>query len=871
MSGGYHAKQKHKVLAEAGVDPERGLSSQEAAARLNQNGPNLIAKEHHIRFLSILREEITEPMILLLIAVGVLYSIWGSITDTLTILSVIVILVLVEVYNEYRAKKSIDALKKLASPTATVLRNGQATEIQTANIVVGDVLLLRAGQRVPADARLLDAYGLEVDESSLTGESFPIAKDAQAVMSSKTIVAEQQNMVFSGTIITKGQAKALVITTAAQTELGKVADITKAAKEPKTPLQLSMKQLSKALVWIALFFSILVPLLAFIRGLPAEEAILYGLSLSFATIPEELPIIITMVLGVGAFTLSHKNAVVKRLRAAETLGSTTVIASDKTGTLTQSKMNVDSMYFDGKFTRKSEFGTNQNEALKTALLASDSLQNVTGGSLSNPMAQALLETVQANGADLKTLQKTWRLQGELSFDNKRKLASYIYQLGANSFVLLSSGAPENILANSSKLLLRGEETKITPEMRSYLDKAVLGMAKMGQRLLAFGYRRITPEQAKKPQDLEHDYVLVGILGFVDPPRKEVQEAIQTCKRAGIKVLMITGDHPETARAIAGQVGINNAKALTGTQIGALTDTQLKQALQTIQVFARTTPQDKLRLVRLLRENGEIVAVTGDGVNDAPALKEAHIGIAMGIRGTDVAKETADMVLADDNFATITTAIKEGRKIFANLKKGVRYYLACKIALVLSFLLPLMLGVPLPFAPIQIIVLELFMDLAASATFVAEPQEPRAMQTPPLNPRDRFLNRSLQKTLLIGALSLFTAVSISYLYTWYTTQDLVVAQTAAFAAWMIGHIFLALNLRSDSEPLLKLGFFSNKLMLIWGLLAVSTLLVATNLSFMHEALKITSLDPAQWLLVFGVAFAATFWMELRKLLTKNKPK
>ena len=853
----------------AGTNPETGLTSEEAASRLVQFGENKLVEEREIRFLAILREEVTEPMILLLLAIGVLYGVInkGNLTDSLTIIFVVTVLVLAEVWNEYRAKKSITTLRKLASPTTTVLRDGKTVEVPTLQVVPGDMLLLKPGERVPADAKLLESVGLEVDESTLTGESSPAAKDAAVQSLPEARPSERQDVVFAGTVITKGHAKAQITATGVSTELGKIVGVTKAAREPRTPLQLSMKQLSKTLMYIAIFFSILIPIVSYLRGLQPspQEAVLYGLSLAFVVIPEELPIIITMVLGLGAYTLSRKNALVKRLRAAETLGNTTVIATDKTGTITENKMRIETLYFDGKVTQKRNFGPNEKEALKTALLATDAAEDFARAAvLSNPMAEAILGTVKENGADLSKLQQTWVLKDELSFDNKRKLASYIYQVG-NSLVVLSSGAPENILANSAKVLLQGQETPFTDELRRQVASAVADMAKAGQRLLAFSYHRITPAQKVEKQGLEQNLVLVGVVGFVDPPRREVRDAIRQCQVAGIKVVMITGDHPETARAVAGQVGIPNARVLTGNDIAKMDDEELKAELRKTYIFARTTPEDKLRLVRLLRENGEIVAVTGDGVNDAPALKAAHIGIAMGIRGTDVAKETADMVLADDNFATITVAVKEGRKIFANLRKGVRYYLACKIALVASFLLPIALGAPLPFAPIQIIVLELFMDLAASATFVAEPQEAGAMQRPPLDPAEKFLNRNMLNTMALGALSLFAAVSTTYLYTWYSTGDLVLAQTMAFATWMVGHIFLALNFRSDKEPLAKLGLLSNKLMLLWGLVAAVTLLAGTNLSFVHTSLRITSLGWGNWGLVLLVAFVATFWMELKKLL------
>ena len=797
----WHSRELQEIMRSSGVNPETGLTDQEAAQRLDKYGMNRLIEEREIRFFGILKEEVTEPMILLLIAVGVLYSVWGSLTDSLTIIAIISVLVLVEVWNEYRAKRSIAALKKLASPTTMVLRNGQPQEVQTAMLVPGDILLLKPGQRVPADARLLDSFGLEVDEASLSGESFPVTKDANVVLPREARITEQKNMVFAGTVITRGQAKAFVTATGVNTELGRVAGIAKAAKEPKTPLQLSMKQLSKSLVWIALFFSILVPILGFLRGLPLEQMILTSLSLAFATIPEELPIIVTMVLGVGAYSLSRKNALVKRLRAAETLGSVTIIATDKTGTITENKMKTASLYFDGKIVRNQNFKENEKEALKTALLASDAVRDLTNNTvLGNPMAQAILENIRENGIDIQELPKNWVLKDELSFDNKRKLASYVYQYG-NSLIVLSSGAPENVLANSTKLFTKSEEVELSEETRKEVANAISEMAKAGERLMAFGYHR-TPAAAKlEKENLERNLVFVGIVGFIDPPRAEVEGAIRTCREAGIKVIMVTGDHPETARAVAAQVGINSAKVLTGNEISKMNDEEVKSALKETFIFARVTPEEKLRLVRLLRENGEIVAVTGDGINDAPALKEAHIGVAMGIRGTDVAKETADMVLTDDNFATIETAVKEGRKLFGNLKKGVRYYLSCKVALVASFLLPIALGVPLPFSPVQIIVLELFMDLAASATFVAEPEESGTMTRPPLDPNEKFMNGTMLQSLFIGALSLFAAVSATFLYTWYGTQILFWRKAWRYRKqWLSRHGCLGIfSLLSTSGP------------------------------------------------------------------------
>ncbi len=886
----WHSKQAQELAQASGVNPQVGLTDEEAALRLKKFGENKLVEERKIRFLRILKEEITEPMILLLFAIGVLYIILGyynfisgystdsGFTDALTIIVIIIVLVTVEVWNEYRAKRSVASLKQLAPPAALVVRNDKIKEIATSQLVPGDILILKMGQRVPADARLLEAYGLEVDESSLTGESFPAQKDADTVLPSETKITDQTNMVFTGTIVTKGRAKALIVATGVKTELGRVVGITKAAKEPKTPLQLSMKQLSKSLVWIAIFFSVLIPVLSYFRyasgpaPLSPGNAVLYGLSLAFVVIPEELPIIITMVLGIGGYALSKKGAIVKRLRAAETLGNITVIATDKTGTLTENKMQIAHMYFDNVVTASKDFKENEKAALRTAFLASDAIKNLDGNILANPMANSIKEMLAQNGVDMQKIQQEWVLKDELSFDVKRKLASYIYQFGSSQ-VALSSGAPEYVLANSNRILLGGEEIGLTDSLRKIVNERIVQMAKAGERLLAFAYHRVHDKVEK--QEVEKDLVFVGILGFVDPPRKEVKDAIRTCREAGIDVVMITGDHPETARAIAYWVGIDIGNVLTGSQISALSDQTLKMALGDTHVFARVSPEDKLRLVRLLKEKGEVVAVTGDGINDAPALKEAHIGIAMGIRGTDVAKETADMVLIDDNFATIETAVKEGRKLFGNLRKGVRYYLACKVALVSIFLVPIILGIPLPFSPIQIIVLELFMDLGASATFASEPEEIDVMRRQPRNSKEKFMNKSMYYGIIMGAASLAVAVTATYIFAYYNSllsmtpiEAQTLAQTVAFVTWMFGHIFLAFNFRSEREPLTRLGLRSNKLMLIWAAAAIATVGIVVNVPGVSSSLMLSSLSILYWLLIFSVAFLATFWMEIVKQFRKS---
>lgn len=863
------SKSANGILKELDTDPSSGISTKEAEERVKKFGENKLVEEKEEGFIDVLKEEITEPMILLLLCVGVLYSIWGGVLDAGTIFTIIVVLVSVEVYNEFKAKRSIEALKKLASPSVLVLRDGNLKEVSTTHLVPGDILPLRVGQRIPADARLIRSYGLQVDESTLTGESFPVFKDAEVVLSEDAEVAELVDMVLTGTLIVQGEGLAVVVETGRNTELGRVAELAKTTKAPRTPLQLAMRELSETLVWIALSFSILIPILGFLRGQLLETMILTGLSLAFATIPEELPIVITMVLAVGAYALSRKHALVKRLKAAETLGSVTVIATDKTGTITENSMSLGHVYLDEKMVQPVE--KSEERLLEVGILATNALAGAGYGEMRylNPMAVVVLETAQKVGIDVEELQNSYLLRNEFSFDNKLRIASYVYQHDKNLY-LFTSGAPETIIEKSAMILKNGNEEAFTKQEKEKAMKAVAEVANVGERALGLAYRGLTKGEESR-EESEKELVFVGVVGFIDPPRPEVRDVIRSCHEAGIRVVMLTGDHPNTAKAVAADVGIGSSqKLLTGPDISSMADEQLKEALRATSVFARITPEHKLKIVKLLKEMGEVVAVTGDGVNDAPALQEAEIGIAMGLRGTDAAKEAADMILTDDNFVTIGHAVREGRKIFDNLKKGIRYYLAVKVALVAIFLLPIILGVPLPFPPIQIILLELFMDLAASSGFVAEREEADVMKRPPRNPKERFMTRAMFVSIFVSALGLFVAVSMCYLLTYYWTGNLVHAQTVAFATWILTHIFLAFNLRSERQSLFRLGVLSNRVMVTWAIAALVTLLLGVTVPVLQTLLKASTLTMFDWALVLSVSFASTFWLEVVKWVRPRKP-
>lgn len=793
-----------------------GLSQSEANQRLQKFGRNQLAQPQRITFFGILKQEIVEPMILMLIGVGVIYSFWGHLEDSITIFIIITLLVLVEVWNEFRAKKSISALAKMAAPKTRVVREGRITEVATELIVPGDIIVLSAGTRIAADAKLLTALSVQADESSLTGESLPLAK-------------KSGDTVSAGTLIIAGEGKAEVFATGGATEFGKIAASAQAIQPPRTPLQLAMKKLSKQLAWVAIFFSVSIPLLGVVRGQNLQDMVLTGLALAFAVIPEELPIIITMILGLGSYQLSKRHFLIKKIKATEVLGDATVILTDKTGTLTENNMQVVATY--------------PTESAKETLAAAEALiTDVSMFATDNAITQeaAKLQAKMAAGAIVR----------ERGFGDGRKTKAVLREAG-DAFTLFISGAPEEIFA-----IAHGSTKQFQDNLQTEANK--------GRRVIAVATRKIAAADKNKDfSALEKDVTVIGLISIEDAPRKGVKEALAQARTAGIRTIMVTGDHPQTALFIAGKVGIAAQKALTGDDLDKLSDKELQTAVKEVSVFSRTTPQHKYRLLQALQANGEIVAVTGDGVNDTLALKGANIGIAMGIKGTDAAKEAADVVLADDNYATIARAIFEGRKFYDNLRKGLTYYLSVKLALVVIFVLPVIIDAPFPFAPIQIILLEMFMDLAASAGFIAEPAEATIYKRSPRDVKKRFLDRSMLTSIGISGATLVVAVTVPYFYALWQSYPAEQAQTIAFAAWMIGHVLLAFVSRSENESLLTLGVFTNKVINIWAVAAVGFLLLATNVPFIGAQLKLAGISLANIAIVFAVAFVAIFWREISK--------
>jgi Ca2+-transporting ATPase len=809
---------------------ESGLSEEEAGKRIEKE---VIQKKNG--FVKIFFKEITEPMILLLLFIGVLYSLWGGFIDALTIFIVIAILVLVEVWNEFNTKKIINSLKELSSPSVIVVRNGSNIEIKTSELVKGDIILLKTGNRIPADCRLVEANSLEVNESILTGESFPVDKSVEKV-EDETPLSERSSMVYSGSITVNGTGKAVAVGVGRNTEMGRIGKLAEEVKEPRTFLQLLMKKLVKIVLLISILASSSVTIIAILEGQNVQKMILTGFSLAFATIPEELPIVIVIMLAVTAYTLTKRKMFVKKLRGLETLAGVTVIATDKTGTITQGRMSLEEIYTDGsvkKFNEKMktktierllEIGASVNDAVK--------LENGYNG---DPIDIAMLELSKPG----TKLEKQFPLENGVLSQVRSNKSKYIFV----------KGSPEKILEKSG--FVNGK--KKTAQEEKKIKKVIEQMTEKGLRVIGFAEREI--KKIGDRSEIEKNLDFVGLAGFIDPPRLEVKNSIENAEKAGIKVVMITGDHPLTAEALAEKVGIKGG-VITGSELDGMSDEELENRMEKTKVYARINPEQKLRIINALRKT-EIVAMTGDGVNDALALKAADVGIALG-SGSDIAKEASDIVLVENDFSIIIEAVRLARKSFDNTQKGIKYYLACKTALILIFILPILLSVPLPLAPIQIIFMELFMDLAASSAYIYEPEEENLMKEKPRK-LENFLDFENKIDIVKGSLSLFIAVSFVYFFTLSNGASVLQAQTSALFTWLLTHVLLALNMKSKTS--LSKTWRDNKIILFWAAGVAIALVLLTI--FTPPELFVVSITISEWILVLIASFVSTFWMEVVK--------
>lgn len=882
-----HSLEPAELAEQFATNLETGLGAEEAAKRFKDHGPNLLKEEPGPTLWELLLRQILEPLVLVLIGAVVISSVVGEITDAIVILLIVLLNAVLGVWQEKKAEKSLEALKQLSASRARVIRDGKVQVLEAQYLVPGDLIAIEAGDFIPADCRLVETVDLAVDESALTGESVPVLKTTKALSDPKLGIGDRTNLIHKSTIVTSGHGRAIVTATGMETEIGQIAGMIQETPAVETPLEKRLAALGKTLGIVVLGLCGVIFLVGILRQNPPLEMLMMAISLAVAAIPEGLPAIVTIVLALGVQRMSYRNAIIRKLPAVETLGSATVICSDKTGTLTQNKMTVQKIFAGGKFEEESLSDPGKLLVLGAALDCNAILHNREGRMevVGDPTEGALVILAEKYQlSPQKTAQFLPRI-AEAPFDSERKRMTTLHQrgdvpkwlealVGAAPYLSFTKGAPDFILARASGLLTPEGIVPLTEDAKEEILATYSKLGAEALRVLAVGMRLFTEKPATDPKGLageaEEKLVFLGLLGMMDPPREEAKAAVATCKKAGIRPVMITGDHLVTAQAIGRQLGLleKDEAALTGQELEELTDEELEHKVMGVSVFARVSPEHKVRIVDALRTNHQVVAMTGDGVNDAPALRRADIGAAMGITGTDVAKEAADMVLADDNFATIVSAVAEGRTIYANIKKAIRYLLSCNSGELFTIFFGILFGWPRPLVPIQILWVNLITDGLPALALGVEPREEGVMEQPPRDPGESLFTHGFARSLIfeglwIGFISLF-----AFYLGWREAASVVCGRTMAFATLSFSQLAQALNSRSEHTSLFELGVFSNKAMnraiLSSALLQLAVMIIPPLQQVFHTR----TLTLGEWGIVLLLSLTTLFFGELRKAIEKR---
>lgn len=869
------------VLQNLDSNPSNGLNLNEVTTR-QIHSKNVMAEGPSLKPYTILLNQFTDTMVIVLLGATVVSGIVGDMVDAVTIMTIVVINAILGFIQEYKAERSLEEIKKMASPFAVVIRGGQRMKIAAGELVPGDLVLMEAGDKVPADLRLLKSYGFEVDESALTGESVPVEKKAAIICSADCPLAERSNMAFMGTAVTRGRGQGVVVGTGMNTIMGVIAGMMREAKPSMTPLQIKLDQLGKVLIVICLVVCSIVAVLGIIRGENALTMFMAGISLAVAAIPEGLPAIVTVVLALGVQRMAKRNAIVRKLPAVETLGCTTVICSDKTGTLTRNQMTVqkiatrdkvidmegegDGHKLQARFTSQylinSMYDKTINMLMDIAINCNNSALNEVNGRCEiqgDPTEAALL--IMAGKAGIHDKKVLLR---EIPFDSDRKRMSVVVE--ANEPILFVKGALDVIINSCSYIMKDQEITRITNEDRHYFLRMQEKWAAGALRILGFAYKNLQNQdwEWQEENGLESDLILVGMCGMIDPPRPGAARSVRRCLGAGIVPIMITGDHPLTAAAIAKQIGINDGSAaVTGKEIDYLADDVLYKRAMQERVFARVSPQHKNRIVTVLKSKGQVVAMTGDGVNDAPAIKAADIGIAMGISGTQVSKEASSMILTDDDFSTIVQAVYEGRAIYDNIRKFIRYLLGCNIGEVLVMFLSSLMGLPLPMLPIQLLWVNLVTDGLPAMALGVEPPEPGIMNRKPRPKNESIFAHGLgwiifSRGTYIAAITIASFL-IGFLWSRLNGLDgLPLARSMAFTTLVFAQLFYVFECRSERYSPFELGFFGNKFLIGAVLCSVIMQLSALYIPFMQGVFKTVALNGWEWMVIILLSGAKLIW-------------
>ena len=910
----WHLQSIESSIETLRTQPETGLSQEEVQARLAQYGPNELVEKGGRTPLKIFWEQITATMVLILIAAAVIAGLLGDYKNTIAITAIVILYSILGFVQEYRAEQAIAALKKLSVPNVRVLRDGKLQEVSARDMVPGDILQLEAGNVLPADVRLLEAVNLRIQEAALTGESEPVAKqtaalsgeDPSAGAGQSLPLGDRRNMGYMGTVVTQGRGLALTVATGMQTELGKIADLIQQSGPEETPLQKRLDALGKVLALIGVGIAVLIAVLGYLRGDDLRHMLLTAVSVAVAIVPEGLPAVVTITLALGAQRMLEKNSLIRKLPAVETLGSVTVICSDKTGTLTENRMTVvildvanhaldltEEMDRSGSFTA-TRLGAPVESALSLAAvggaLCNDARLVDEGDNrfhtLGDPTEGALVTAAAKMGYWKSSLDVSFPRAAELPFDSERKRMTTVhdlrqYEAGTLAgldvsnyrYIAFTKGSVDGLLDLANQVWINGKAEPIDDGFKVRIEAANQNLAKKGMRVLGIALRPINQIPEIIQTDLEQNLTFVGLFGMIDPPRSEVRDAVAQTRTAGIRTVMITGDHPLTATEIARQLGVidashdSNVKVLTGAELENLSFDELKNEVDHVQVFARVSPEHKLKIVQALQERGNIVSMTGDGVNDAPALRRADIGVAMGITGTDVSKEAADMVLLDDNFATIVAAVKEGRTIYDNIRKFVRFSVAGNLGKVLVMLLAPFLGKPIPLLPLQLLWLNLLTDGLLGLGIGVEKPESDTMKRAPYSPNESIFSRGAgAQVIWVGVLIGGLALALGSIYYFSGRQEW---QTMIFSFLAFAQIFQALASRSSRDSFFKMGLRGNPVLAGMALLVFALQMLVIYVPALSSFFNVVPLSGTDLLVAVGTASLVLVAIEIEKLVKKNQ--
>ena len=853
-----------------------GLSSQEAASRLEKYGANTLQEGKKKSLLEKFVDQFKDFMILVLLLAAVvsMFAHQGEPdpTDAIIILAVVLLNAVLGVFQESKAEEAIEALKKMASPVASVLRDGHVEHIKGEDIVVGDVVILEAGDVVPADMRLFEVNTVKIEESALTGESVPVDKDLVIPTGDEVGIGDRTNMAFSSTNVTYGRAVGVVTSTGMNTEVGKIANMLANTEEGKTPLQENQDALGKWLTIMILVIAVIIFVVGMLRGNEWTHMLLTAIAIAVAAIPEGLPAISTIILALGTQKMAQRNALVRKLPAVETLGGVEIICSDKTGTLTLNQMTVEKMVYDNEIHDASEEISKDNIALRVMNLANDTKISQDNSLLGDPTETAMVQYGLDKNYDVREELVNIPRIAEVPFDSTRKLMTTIHQLEDGKYLVATKGAPDMLLDRVTKIEKHGEVSAFTEDDRTTLMKLNKEMATQALRVLAMAYKVIdTLPETVDTDSIEHDLIFAGLVGMIDPERKEAAAAIKVAESAGIRTIMITGDHRDTAQAIAKRLGIlrpdQEDGVLTGGELNDISDEELERTVETYSVYARVSPEHKVRIVKAWQKNGKVVSMTGDGVNDAPSLKQADIGVGMGITGTEVSKGASDMVLADDNFETIVVAVEEGRKVFANIQKAVQYLLSANFGEVMTMFVATMAGWSI-LEPIHILWINLVTDVFPAIALGLEEAEADIMNHPPRGKSSNFLSNGVLPSIFYqgffeGGITLFVFWYATHIANWGNP----VGETMAFATLGLIQLFHAFNVKSVYKSLGTVGAFKNKLFNYAILLSAVMLLSVMVIPGLTTVFDVAILTAEQWLFVVGAAFSIVPIVEIAKAIMR----